>query len=169
MLSKAIEEIPDAEPFEFFRMTDAEIMVSLKTMGCFQEEMIARLKYRDLFKQSYAVSLLDLTKEQVKVIKSFEDVSKRREKEHELEDVFHIPKGHIIIDVPRPELLRAEPRINNTDIQVINRNEVKSLDDFTPIAQAIRSRISPDWALMLVTDDKYRQKVAKKVERFLFS
>jgi HD superfamily phosphohydrolase len=169
MLSKAIEEIPDAEPFEFFRLTDAEIMVSLKTMGRFQEEMITRLKYRDLFKQSYAVSLLDLTKEQVKVIKSFEDVSKRREKERELEDVFHIPKGHIIIDVPRPELLRAEPRINNTDIQVINRDEIKSLDDFTPIAQAIRSRISPDWALMLITDDKYRQKVAKKVERFLFS
>jgi len=36
MLSRALEEIPDAEPFEFFRMTDAEIMVSLKTMGQFQ-------------------------------------------------------------------------------------------------------------------------------------
>lgn len=169
MLSKALEEMPDAEPFEFFRMTDAEIMISLKTMGRFQEEIVTRLKYRDLFKQAFSLSSLDLNKEEIKIVKSLENVSKRRQKEQELEDLFHIPKGHIIIDVPRPELLRAEPRINNTDIQVINRNEVKSLDDFTPVAQAIRSRISPDWALMLVTDEKYRRNVARKVQRILFS
>jgi HD superfamily phosphohydrolase len=169
MLSKAIEEIPDAEPFEFFRMTDAEIMVSLKTMGLFQQEIITRLKYRDLFKQAYAVSLHDLDKDGIKTVKRLEDVLRRREKERELEDVFHIPKGHIIIDIPRPELLRAEPRINSTDIRVIDRNEIRSLDDFTPIAQAIRSRIAPDWVLMLITDEKYRTIVGKKVERFFFS
>lgn len=169
MLSKALEEIPDAEPFEFFRMTDAEIMVSLKTMGQFQQEIVARLKYRDLFKQAYASSVSDLTKNQIKVVKSLEDASVRRQKEHELEDIFGIPRGHIIIDIPRPELLRAEPRINNTDIQVINQNELKSLDDFTPIAQAIRSRIAPDWALMLITDEKYRKPVAKKIKKILFS
>jgi len=169
MLSKALEEIPDAEPFEFFRMTDAEIMTSLKTMGPFQQEIITRLKYRDLFKQAYAVSLQDLDKQGINVVKRLEDVSTRREKERELEDVFHIPKGHIIIDIPRPELLRAEPRINKTDIQVMDRNEIKTLDDFTPVAKAIRSRIAPDWAIMLITDEKYRKIVAKKAEKILFS
>ena len=169
MLSKALEEIPDAEPFEFFRMTDAEIMTSLKTMGPFQQEIITRLKYRDLFKQAYAVSLQDLDKQGIKAVKRLEDVSTRREKERELEDVFHIPKGHIIIDIPRPELLRAEPRINKTDIQVMDRNEIKTLDDFTPVAKAIRSRIAPDWAIMLITDEKYRKIVAKKAEKILFS
>ena len=169
MLSKAIEEIPDAEPFEFFRMTDAEIMTSLQTMGRFQQEIITRLKYRDLFKQAYAVSLHDLDTEGVKMVRRLEDESMRHQKERELADAFNIPKGHIIIDIPRPEMLRAEPRINNTDIRVSDRNETKSLDDFTPIAQAIRSRITPDWALMLITDEKYRKIVAKKVERFLFS
>jgi HD superfamily phosphohydrolase len=138
-------------------------------MGRFQQEIITRLKYRDLFKQAYAVSLLDLNREGTKVIKLLGDVSNRRQKEQELEYVFGIPKGHIIIDIPQPELLRAEPRINNTDIQVIDRNEIKSLDDFTPIAKAIRSRIAPDWALMIITDEKYRKTVAKKVERLLFS
>jgi HD superfamily phosphohydrolase len=169
MLSKALEEIPDAEPFEFFRMTDAEIMTSLKSMGRFQQEIITRLKYRDLFKQAYAVSPQDLDKQGVDVVKRLEDVSIRREKERKLEDLFHIPKGHIIIDVPRLELLRAEPRINKTDIQVIDRKEIKTLDDFTPVAKAIRSRIAPDWALMLITDEKYRKVVAKKAESILFS
>jgi uncharacterized protein len=169
MLSKALEEIPGAEPFEFFRMTDAEIMTSLKTMGQFQQEIITRLKYRDLFKQAYAVSSQDLDKQGFNVVKKLEDVLIRRQKEHELEDVFNIPKGHIIIDVPRSELLRAEPRINKTDIQVIDRKEIKTLDDFTPVAKAIRSRIAPDWAIMLITDEKYRKIVAKKSEALLFS
>jgi HD superfamily phosphohydrolase len=169
MLSKALEEIPDAEPFEFFRMTDAEIMVSLKTMGRFQEEIITRLKYRDLFKQAYTVSLFDLDKEGLKIVKKLEDVSQRRDKEQELEGVFGIPKGHVIIDIPRPELLRAEPRINNTDIQVIDRDHVKSLDDFTPVAKAIRSRIAPDWIMMIISDEKYRKNIGRKIQRILFS
>lgn len=169
MLSKAIEENQDAEPFEFFRMTDAELLTSLQTMGRFQQEIITRLKYRDLFKQAYAVPLKDLDNEGVKTVKRLENASVRRSKEREVEDIFNIPQGHVIIDIPRPELLRAEPRINSTDIQVIDRNQVKSLDEFTPIAQAIRSRIAPDWALMLITDEKYRKKVAKKVESCLFS
>jgi len=169
MLSKALEEIPDAEPFEFYRMTDAEIMTSLMSMGRFQQEIITRLKYRDLFKQAYAVSSQDLDKQGINVLKQLEDVSTRREKEHELEDLFHIPKGHIIIDIPRPELLRAEPRIHKTDIKVIDRKEIKTLDDFTPIAKAIRSRIAPDWALMIITDEKYRKILAKKAEAILFS
>ncbi len=169
MLSRALEEIPHAEPFEFFRMTDAEMMISLKTLGRFQQEIVTRLKYRDLFKLAYAISPRELDKEGFEVIKSLEDSSTRSKKEQQLEEMFHIPKGHIIIDIPQPELLRAEPRINNTDIQVIDHDVIKTLDDFTPIAQAIRSRIAPDWALMLLTDEKYRKTIAKKVERILFS
>jgi len=113
--------------------------------------------------------LFDLDKEGIKIVKQLEDVSDRRQKEKELEDVFGIPKGHVIIDIPRPELLRSEPRINNTDIQVIDRDHVKSLDDFTPVAKAIRSRIAPDWVLMIITDEKYRKILARKIQRILFS
>ena len=169
MLSKALEEIPDAEPFEFFRMTDAELMTALKCMGCFQQEIITRLKYRDLFKQAYAASMQELDTSDIKMLKKLEDGGKRREKEQELEDVFHIPKGHIILDVPCPELLRAEPRINQTDICVMDRGTLKSLDDFTPVAKAIRSRVSPDWAVMIITDEKYRARVGKNAARVLFS
>jgi HD superfamily phosphohydrolase len=169
MLLKALEEVPDAEPFQFFRMTDAELMTSVQTMGRFQQEIITRLKYRDLFKQAYMISQQELNRQGIKTVNRLEDATRRREKERAVEDALHIPAGHIIIDIPRPELLRAEPRIHKTDIQVIDRNMIKTLDDFTPIAKAIRSRIAPDWALMILTDEKYRQKVAKKAERLIFS
>jgi HD superfamily phosphohydrolase len=138
-------------------------------MGRFQQEIITRLKYRDLFKQAYAASIQELDSSDIKIFKKLEDGGKRREKEQELEDVFHIPKGHIILDVPRPELLRAEPRINQTDICVMDRGILKNLDDFTPVAKAIRSRVSPDWAVMIITDEKYRARVGKNAARVLFS
>lgn len=169
MLTKALEAAPDAEPFEFYRMTDAEILTTLKTMGRFQQEIIARLKYRNLFKQAYVISLQELTPPQLGIVKQLEQVARRRETEQQLEDALHIPAGHIIIDIPRPELLRAEPRIHTTDIQVVDRNTRKTLDDFTPVAQAIRSRIAPDWALMVLTDDRYRTQVVQKAQSLLFS
>jgi len=168
MLSKAIEEIPDPEPFEFFRMTDAELVSRLKRMGDFQQEIVTRLKYRALFKQAYSASVHDLDEQALGVIRDLEDVTYRRQKERELEHVFDIPQGHLIIDIPRPELLMAEPRLHKTDIFVIDRNEIKTLDDFTPIAKAIRSRTTPDWIVMIITDEKYRDIVSKKAEILLF-
>jgi len=169
MLSKALEELTDTEPFEFFRMTDAEIINKLKKMGDFQYEIVTRLKYRKLFKQAYSASFYELNKQDMNVIKDLEDVNVRRQKERELENAFDIPKGHLIIDIPRLELLKAEPRIDKTDISVIDRDKVKKLDDFTPIAKAIRSRITPDWIVMIITDERYRETVSKKAEEILFN
>jgi len=169
MLSKAIQAIPDLDPFEFFRMTDDEIMSSLKKMGPYQKEIVTRLKYRILFKQAYSASVHDLDVTAMNVIKKLEDPSLRRQKERELEETLHIPSGHLIIDVPRSELLLAEPRLHKTDIQVVEKNEIKTLDELTPIAKAIRSRIAPDWTIMILTDEKYRDVVSEKATDLLFS
>ena len=169
MLSKAIEEISEFEPFEFFRMTDAEILNSLKNMGDFQYEIITRLKYRKLFKQAYVASFYELEKHEIKLIEELEITVKRRQKESELEQALGIEKGHVIIDAPHLDLIRAEPRISQTDISVVDKNKINSLDNFTPVAKAIRSRLIPDWMVMVVTDDKYRDIVSKKAEKILFS
>ena len=169
MLLKALEEIPDAEPFEFFRMTDAEIITTLRTLGRYQQEIVTRLKYRDLFKQAYTSSLQELEPTDRKTLTKLENAVKRREKEREIEEALGIPRGHIILDIPQPELLRAEPRINRTDIRILDGRSLKPLDDFSPVAKAIRSRIAPDWALMIITDERYRKLVAKKAPRLIFS
>jgi hypothetical protein len=169
MLSRAFEGVSSQEPFELFKMTDAEIMSTLQHSGDFQQEIITRLKYRTLFKQAFTRSSFELNKVQMKVIKKLENIQTRREKELEFEDTFGIPKGHIILDIPRPELLMTEPRIHRTDIGVIDKEQMRPLDDYTPIAKAIRSRITPDWIVMIITDEKYRKKVANKAEAILFS
>ncbi|MFO7677427.1 MAG: HD domain-containing protein [Thermoplasmatota archaeon] len=168
MLSKAIEMIKDIAPFEFFRMTDAELVTSLQSMGRYQQEIITRLKYRNLFKQAYAASYNDLDESAQDEVKRLEDVSYRRKKEEEFEQIFDIPHGHLIIDVPRTELFMTEPRLHKTDIFVVDNNEKKTLDEYTTVAHAVRTRVTPDWAVMIISDEKYRDVISKKVREHLF-
>ena len=83
--------------------------------------------------------------------------------------MLNIPSGHVIIDVPRKELYQAEPRIDQTDIVIINEEEQKKLDYYTPVAKAIRSKAIPDWIIMIVTDEKYRDSLSKKAEKIIFN
>jgi HD superfamily phosphohydrolase len=149
-------------------MTDSELIENLKKIGDFQYEIVTRLKYRELFKQSYALSMSNLDERHIDLVKELEDVNLRREKEKDFEESLNIPAGHVVIDVPYQELRHAEPRIDQTDIGIIEKGEIKSLDEFTPVAKAIRSRAVPDWGIMIVTDDKYRDVVSKNAEKVLF-
>lgn len=168
MLSKSLEMVSNLDPFQFFKMTDAELMNALSTMGSFQQEIATRLKYRKLFKQAYWISASHLDKDRLEFIKNLENIDLRREKEQEIEDRLNIPKGHIIIDVPYQELHHAEPRINQTNIMIDDNNQLRSLDEFTPTAGAIRSRIIPDWIIMIVTNGKFREVVSQQAEKLLF-
>jgi HD superfamily phosphohydrolase len=169
MLLKALEDAPASEPFAFYRMTDSEIIQTLKGMGAFQEEIMTRLKYRALFKQAYSASFADLSSDRRRIVRSLENGAARKEKEQQLEEQLKIPAGHLILDVPRQELLRTEPRINLTEIGVEDNRRQRSLDEFTPIASALRSRLAPDWAVMVITDARHRAMVSKRVQRYLFS
>ena len=168
MLSKAIEMLNDVEPLVFFKMTDAELISDLRKRDSYSKEIATRLKYRKLFKQSYTISAANLDKREISLIEKLNNVNLRREKEKELEDFLDIPPGHIIIDLPSKELHLAEPRIDLVDISIVDNDETNLLDSYTPVAKAIKSRTIPDWALMIVTDEKYRNIVTDKVKEILF-
>ena len=168
MLSKAIELMYDTSPFDFFKMTDSELLTDLKRKGVFQQKIATCLKYRKLYKQAYAADYSNLNEQQRDIVKKLDNSELRRKKEQEFEEALNILPGHIIIDVPYKELHQSEPRIDQTDIMIFDEDKVKKLDEFTPIASAIRSRPIPDWMIMIVADEKYRGVVADKAEKILF-
>ncbi|RLF41556.1 MAG: hypothetical protein DRN18_03650 [Thermoplasmata archaeon] len=96
-----------------------------------------------------------------------EGPQKRSEKEKELEDELDIPRGHIIIDVPKRELFLSEPRIDKVEIPVLYDKEIVDLMEITPIARAIKEKKIPDWYLMVVVDEKYRKKVTDRIEKLI--
>lgn len=169
MLSKAIELLEDFHAFNFFKMTDDELISNIRNKGVFQNEIAIRIKYRKLFKQAYAPSLVELSKDNIDFIKKFDDVNFKRKKEVDFEDKLGIQKGHVIIDYPNTELHLNEPRIDKTGIMVFDNDHYKNLDKFTPISRAIRLRMITDWAVMIITDEKYRNIVSKNAEKILFS
>lgn len=169
MLLKSIELLADVDPYDFFKKTDIEIINFLKNKGSFQNKIITNIKYRNLFKQSYSISYLNLDESKKNVIESFSNIDLKNQKEREIEDKLKIPIGHVIIDAPMHEIDITEPRLNNTNITILDESVESKLDDFTPIAKAIRSKSIPDWALMVITDEKYRNIVTKKAEKLLFN
>ncbi|HEC81102.1 MAG TPA: HD domain-containing protein, partial [Thermoplasmatales archaeon] len=166
MLSKAIELTEDAEPFEFYRYTDAEMFALLKNKGEFQREMVTRLKYRRLFKQAYMLHTVEHEKDDE--IKRLENPRYRNEKEQKFEEKLGIPKGHVIIDVPQRELFLSEPRIDQVDIPVLDDGKVRNIRELTPITDAIKSRPIPEWSIMVITDERYRESVSRVAEQILF-
>ena len=168
MLSKAMESIPDMHPFDFFRLTDAELIEMMKGKGGFQHEIITRLKYRRLFKQVYVMPPQKRNEKRMELLKQLEDNNFRRSMEARFEDELSIPEGHVIIDVPMVDLLAAEPRIKEIDMPVIEDDDVKMLTTYTPVAAAIGMRKIPDWDLMILSDEKNRSMIAKKAHKILF-
>ncbi len=122
------------------------------------------MKYRRLFKQIYQVQAIDT--EKIEMLRYLENPAKRREKEREMEDLLGIKEGHVIIDLPRRELVLSEPRIDKVRIPVICDDGTRSLDQLTPIARAIKEKIIPDWYLMVVADERYRDR-AEDIEKIL--
>lgn len=169
MLCRALEMLPSLHPFNFFSMTDAELVMHLKKQESFQHSLITRLKYRQLFKQAFVLSSQQLSPDQKQQISRLEQNSLRREKEQVFEEKLHIPEGQVIIDIPSPDLHQAEPRIQQTDIPIIDGDLSKPLNEYTPVAEAIRMRSIPDWEVMIITDEKYRETVSNHAEKLLFS
>ncbi|HDM67227.1 MAG TPA: HD domain-containing protein [Thermoplasmatales archaeon] len=169
MLSKTIELTEDITPIDFFKMTDAEFITSLREKGDFQREIVTRLKYRNLFKQAYMLPPYQLDEEKKETLIKLNNVDFRREKEREFEETLGIPRGYIIIDAPSNELHQSEPRLLRTNIPIIEQGEKKSLEEFTPVADAIRMRAIPDWIVMVICDEKQREKVSKHTEEILFN
>ena len=78
-----------------------------------------------------------------------------------------VPEGHVIIDVPAKELRFSEPRVHKTDIKIRDQN-VKPLTRYTPLANALKLKDIPDWALMVVTDKQYSEQVKKTMENIIY-
>lgn len=164
MLARAVERFPN---FDFSLMDDCQLMEKLEQMGGLQEEMAMRLKYRKLFKKAYSKRISDLSMEQ-RVSLAEMKLDERKDKEDELARKCGMKEGEVIIDIPGRELFISEPRINKTDVKILDDGNLKPLSNFTPLANALQMRGVIDWVIMVCTTERKREKVAKEAEKVIF-
>jgi HD superfamily phosphohydrolase len=168
MLARAVEAAWDSpnKP-ELNKMVDYDLLNYLDALGGFPQEIVRKLKYRRLYKKLYSLSTAELDDNQTKVLLELSDWDKLRAREDELSDKLSIPKGHIIIDIPKSELQISEPRIKRTQVKIRDK-DLKPLSKYSPLAKALQVRSIPDWELMIAVDTAYYEKAAGLVEKTLF-
>ena len=77
-------------------------------------------------------------------------------------------EGYIIVDIPGKDIVLSEPRIKKVDIKILDKDEIKPLSHFTPLANALQMRGITEWAIMVCCPEKYKEEVAKHAEKILF-
>jgi len=173
MLSRAVERSADKLPdaVEMQRMVDAEIWQALDEAGGIGQEMLRRLKYRQLLKVCVTRTRDELSIEQVsRLVELATDSEIRRGIEDEIAGRSHAPEGFVAIDVPSVKLLLSEPRMTQVDVKIVGKDgRIRWLKEHTPIAEALRTRQVSQAAMFVMTLPSHTEAVAEVAERVIFS
>ncbi|MGB9635740.1 MAG: HD domain-containing protein [Thermoplasmata archaeon] len=168
MLARTVENCKDIEE-DVQNFVDAELMEYLMRKNERTRKTMLAIRFRKLFKKVYAKNANELSPDQKEALyKISKNADRRHETEERIARMAGIPDGEIIIDIPIPELLLSEPRIDKTEVKIVWDGGSAMLSKLSPLAEALRIRNVVDWVVMVSCNPKYRIDVEKVVERGLF-
>lgn len=168
MLSRCVERIRDFE-VNVQNFVDAQLLEYLIRKNENARKTVLAIRFRKLFKKVYAKNRSELSDEQREALYEItKDWEKRKMMEEKIARMAHVPEETVIIDIPLPELLISEPRIDKTDVKIIWEGGHTKLSKISPIAEAMKIRNVVDWVVMVSTPEKHRSDVEKVVEKALY-
>jgi hypothetical protein len=167
MLAKAVEQLGEGEVGTISAMTDSGLLSYLAAKGGYFEEIATLIKFRRLYKKSFAIRMADLSHEELERIEGFGDMRSRRSAEEDIARRAGVDPGRVVIDIPSTELTVSEPRISLTNLRVIDDGKVRMLHRMSPIAASLQMRRVHEWALMVACPAKDKEKVRKAAEKVL--
>jgi len=169
MMSRAVERLEDKSLLHrVHRMMDANLMEWLPQQGPFQKDITNRLVYRRLFKMTYMKREDELDEQQKLALAKFNDANYRRAKEDALCHRVGLDEGYVVIDVPLPQLLLSEPRIDKTEIKVLELDRLRPLSKYSPLSKAIAKRAVSRYVVTVACPKEKKEEVAKAAEKVLF-
>ncbi|MCD6461237.1 MAG: HD domain-containing protein [Thermoplasmata archaeon] len=148
MLSRALERCT-ADVSEISGMVDWEFLFWLRRQGDFQSEVAERIKYRRLYKPVYTKRAAEMTEEEREFFHDLANPRARREMEDELARKTGLDPGGVIVDIPLPDLLASEPRINWSGIKVSDGETLHPISDYSSISEAVRRGTQGLWAAIV--------------------
>ncbi len=173
MLSHAVERMAEdaCDPLDMQRMVDAEIWQLLNEQGGFQQDIIRRIKYRQMFKVAMTRRKQELDENQTSsLLEIAQDGDKRRQLEDEIATRAKVPEGYVSIDVPSLKLLLSEPRMAQVDIRIEGEDgRYRWFKEHTPLADALRTRQVSQAVMYVTTLPSHTESVSKIAERLIFN
>ena len=169
MLSRAVEEIELDNWLEIYKYNDSELLSVLLNQEGYPKEIALRLKYRRLFKKALVLRVDEVKddEETINELKKMNDLKMRRRIEKEIADGAGVDSRYVLIDIPDNIAHLSEPRLNKTNVKIIDGKEIHELSKYSPLARALQLRRVQNWAMMLITKKEYVDKVRKEANRIL--
>ncbi|HIP74919.1 MAG TPA: HD domain-containing protein [Thermococcus paralvinellae] len=172
MLTRALEfALEEGHLWNFWKMTDCRVLVELEDLEGYPSEIVKRIKYRDIYKAAVLASADELSAEEKKELLSiYRNVKRRQEIERKLADAVGAKEGEVILEFSIADLMLSEPRLKATEINVLlHTGELQPLTKVTPLANALKRRQTPRWAVLIASPVEYVDKVREVWKKVIFS
>ncbi|BAD84729.1 metal-dependent phosphohydrolase, HD superfamily [Thermococcus kodakarensis KOD1] len=172
MLTRALEfALDEGHLWDFWRMTDCRVLVELEDLEGLPAELTKRVLHRKLYKAAVLITAEELsTEEKRELLNAYRNVKKRQEIERNLADAVGASEGEVILEFSIADLMLSEPRLKETGINVLLDNgEIQPLTKVTPLANALKRRQTPRWAVMIASPEKYVDRLREVWRRVIFS
>jgi len=167
MLCKAVEMADESLLGSIHAENDCSLSEKLVAQGGYPARMMLRLKYRDLYKKAFSISMAELDDTSMEALLQFSDYDARKRIEADIAARAGVHPSEVIVDMPERELLISEPRIGKTEVRILEDDKVRPLSRYSPLAKALQARSVFDWAIMVSCPNGSRNEVAKAAERAL--
>ena len=168
MLARAVERSEEPDYSMLQRMVDSELMSWLVSQGGLQRELAMRIQYRKLFKKAFVLEEKEVDDDKREALTKLQELRRRLSVEDTIADRAGAPRGKVIVDIPRPEILVTEPRMSQLDIRIVDRGKVRTLKSLSGIGKTLQRREVSDWVLLVSCDPEFRDSVAKVSPKILF-
>jgi len=171
MLTRALEfALEEGHLWDFWRMIDCRVLVELEDLEGLPAEIVRRVKYRDLYKAAVLASVDDLSAEEKReLLAAYRNVKRRQEIERALADAVGAREGEVILEFSIADLMLSEPRLKATEINVLlDDGRIEPLTRVTPLANALKRRQTPRWAVLIAAPPRYVPKVRETWRKIVF-
>ncbi|WP_297069768.1 HD domain-containing protein [Thermococcus sp.] len=171
MLTRALEfALEEGHLWDFWRMIDCRVLVELEDLEGLPAEIVRRVKYRDLYKAAVLASVDDLSAEEKReLLAAYRNVKRRQEIERALADAVGAREGEVILEFSIADLMLSEPRLKATEINVLlDDGRIEPLTKVTPLANALKRRQTPRWAVLIAAPPRYVPKVRETWRKIVF-
>ncbi len=168
MLAKAVDGL-ESLPDGLFHMDDREFMTFLEDQGGFQEEIVERLKYRDLYKRCLSLDEEEISNCEGIEIDEIGKLSEIRKLEKRIADKKRVDGNKVLVDIPYEEVKLSEPRLSKTGIKILDDGKLYPLSKYSPLAKALQKRPTQPWMIMVSCQSDIRDEMEDAAREVIMS
>jgi HD superfamily phosphohydrolase len=160
MLSKAVE-LSDVDMRTIHLMDDSDLRNELIRSGGRPSEIMRSLLHRRLYKKAFAAYSIDMDEEQMHKIVRYSRYEDKKRLEDEIAEEAGVDYSEVIVDMPSRSSLLSKVKIGKTDVSILFDGRVRPITRISPVAKALQSRDTFDWAIMVSSPYGHAEKVRK--------